>query len=130
MIKNEYLSLYRRLLLVILRALLLKQCRLIPLRARRRHAPTTSAHSAPLRLCVRNLLRRGSIACRDKLLQTEAFESLREEAREVAPLGIVTRKKDRLAAKDVGIVVDIGVHLSLNVVQLGVEFVVLRVLRI
>ena len=53
----------------------------------------------------------------------------REELREVAPLRVVARKQDDLVAEDVGVVLQVGVHLALDVGPLGVELVVLGSLR-
>ena len=75
------------------------------------------------------VLRLRGIRCRYKLLKTEPLEVLGEESREVAPLRVVARKEHRLISKDVGVIVDVGVHLRLNVVELRIELVVLGVLR-
>ena len=77
-----------------------------------------------------DLLARRRVAGRDELLQAEAFEVLGEEARELAPLGIVARKQHRLPPKRVGVEVEVGVDLLLDVVVLRVELVVLRALRL
>ena len=123
MVKDEYLATHRRLVWIKLRALLLEQRRLIPLRRAvgTRHLTT----SAPLRLYVKNLLARGGVACGYEFLQSEPLEVLGEEARELAPFWIVARKQHRLASERIGIEVEVGVDLLLDVGVLCVELVVL-----
>ena len=67
---------------------------------------------------------------RDQFLQSKALEVLGEEAGELAPLGVVAGQKHRLAAKRVGIEVEIGVDLLLDVIILRIELTVLRILRL
>ena len=77
-----------------------------------------------------DLLARRRIAGRDQFLQSKALEVLGEEAGELAPLGVVAGQKHRLAAKRVGIEVEIGVDLLLDVIILRIELIVLRILRL
>lgn len=48
-----------------------------------------------------------------------------EELGKIAPLGVVAGQQDCLAPKDIGIILEIGVHLAFDVGPLGIEFVVL-----
>ena len=64
------------------------------------------------------------------VLQPKPFKVLGEEARELAPFWIVARQENGLAPERVGIVVEVGVHLFLDVGILRIELVVLRALGI
>ena len=66
------------------------------------------------------------IAGADEALQSQPLNVLRKKAGEVAPFGVVARQKNHLVAKRVGIVLQIGVYLLLNVGILRVELIVLR----
>ena len=71
----------------------------------------------------------GRVRRRDQLLEPEVDEVQREELREVAPLRVVAREQDHLVAEDVWVVLQVGVHLALDVGPLGVELVVPRSAR-
>ena len=86
--------------------------------------------TATLRLCVKNLLACGGVAGRDEFLQAQPLEVLGEETRELAPFGIVARQENRLATERIGIEVEVGVDLLLDVGVLRVGLVVLRTLRL
>lgn len=64
-----------------------------------------------------------------KLFQAEPFGVLGEEARELAPFRIVARQENGLVPERVGVVVQIGVYLFLDIIVLRVKLVVLRALR-
>ena len=59
-----------------------------------------------------------------------AARNIAVAARELAPFRIVAREQNRLAPKRVGVEVEVGVDLLLDVVVLRVELVVLRALRL
>lgn len=80
------------------------------------------------RVAIFQTLAVGRVAGGDEFAQTERLKVLREVAREVAPRWVVARQEHGLAAEDVGVVFEIGFHLGLDVVELGVEFVLLRLL--
>ncbi len=82
-----------------------------------------SAGSRATGVAVRGVRRR------DQLLEAVVREVQREELGEVAPLGVVTRQQDYLVAEHVGVVLEVGVHLALDVRPLRVELVVLGRLR-
>ena len=65
----------------------------------------------------------GREARADELLQAQALEVLGEVLCEIAPLGIVAGQEDGLVPEDIFVVVEIGVHLLLDVGVLGVELV-------
>ena len=66
---------------------------------------------------------------RHQLLDAVIHEVQREELGEVRPLWIVTRKQDHLVPEDIGVELEVCVHLALDVSPLGVELVCLRSLR-
>ena len=70
-------------------------------------------------------IRRGN-----EFLETEAREIRRKVAREIRPLGIVARAENRLAAKHVGVVLHIRIHLRFDVAVLCIKFIILREFRL
>ena len=66
------------------------------------------------------------IRCRYQLLQSEALKVGCEILRKIRPLGIVAGKKNRLVPKNIGIELDIRIHLRLDVAVLCIELIVLR----
>ena len=76
-------------------------------------------------LVVLVLLALYGIARRDEPAQTEPLEVLREKSRKIAPLGVVAGQQHRLVAKRVRVVLQISVHLLLNVGILRIELIVL-----
>ena len=76
------------------------------------------------RLVVLVLLALYGITRRDKPLESKPLKVLRKEPGEVAPLWVVARQQHRLVAERIGIVLQIGVHLLLDVGILRVELIV------
>jgi len=68
------------------------------------------------------------VAGADELLEAEVLEVLREVLGKVAPFRIITWQEDGFAAKNVGIILPIGVDFLLDVTPLSVELVVLGLL--
>ena len=62
----------------------------------------------------------------DESFQPKPLKILRKETGEVAPFGIVARQQHRLVAKGIRVVLQIGIHLLLDVGILRVELIVLR----
>ena len=65
------------------------------------------------------------VARADEPLEPEGPEPRREVAREAAPLRVVAGQEDGFVAEGVHVVVEVGVHLRLDVVVLRVELIVL-----
>ena len=66
----------------------------------------------------------GSITRTNELLQTKPCEVLREIKSEIAPFRIIARKKNCLPPKNIRVIVQICLHLLLDVGILGVELIV------
>lgn len=60
----------------------------------------------------------------DEFFEAETLEVLCKVLGEVAPFGVITGEEDGLAAKDIGVVFEVGGDLFFDVVVLGVELVV------
>ena len=65
------------------------------------------------------------VARADEPLEPEVPEPRREVAREAAPRRVVARQQHRFPAEGTRVVVEVGVHLRLDVVVLRVELIVL-----
>ena len=70
----------------------------------------------------------GGVTRRDEFFEAEHLKVLRKEEREVAPFRVVAGQQHGLAAKSVGVEVEVSVDFALYVVVLRIKLVVLGVL--
>src|SRR5699024_11293142 len=66
------------------------------------------------------------IACANHLLDTQILEPLSEVLGEITPAWIVTRQQHSLATEYIGVVLQIRVHLALDVDPLRVKLILFR----